>query len=909
MISSSKICFLRFPGKKGMSIPIHTPRYELRCILNFRLSAVTRLFRVVQDVINPAFEVEGRHWRSNMTIVLYFYFNTLWTDNKEEIRLAVKTSVLSLLPAHLQAMELCWVELLTTAPIPERVKLVSFLLQVLSHFPRWKVLSWPAIVDVLSECSYDRNDSPKEDGSDVVPLRVALLLISLHMIANGVPVNVSTLLRVKKHLVELMGFENVTEIFHPDGQTARVEFKDIPIVFEEAIPCIGKLTAVFDSSSPFELTRSTMIFAHSQDDKPSKLLVGSLFVDVILVMFCSLKDLLSFPALTLKGILESLCIITYKHDFESPPLIHLHHRLRQAVLRSLEVITEDIGYESRQVVLSFVQGFIKQCGKFMGNVIYKAVEQLAKFITAESRHPSDALIVHARTFLEDIFITYTSKGLFVNMFKHPMSREIFVVLREIFDYSAKDNQNPGEDVKESLLCDVMAKMVDFDRPSFQAALHNLLTYLEVVHPERYGVNTVELVGHHLGNFARRASAEDHMDASALLLIPAVLSENNQGGVRAIISYVEKEIRIILPRALVTFTPLYRLLSSTQSLQRRSGSVTFANGVAHVIFDILEDGLGLKTRVQPTSLATLLQLIVHDDSPEWLPLAISYPKLFLGLVDTTLHFLQGYEWPEAKLEDAFTASLSAGMVIWRAFDDDACLIEKLDEFGSEKIASADYRIRAWNVMALAALRYSDGKCAATLIPFLDVFSIIQFNALRTYVHSESTSWDPATANINHAYIAIKLWMLLARRAVADAGGEFVTFAHVWNELWPPFETLAFNAEKQPDLHPTLALLISSSVADLFVFLHSLQTPLGLQIATLERLKTLAGVDAASRKVSRAIYSLSQPSTSLPSELLLNQISKEIVAAEKLRVLESRKDLGRAPEKRPLDRYRRDIRVPT
>ena len=71
-----------------------------------------------------------------------------------------------------------------------------------------------------------------------------------------------------------------------------------------------------------------------------------------------------------------------------------------------------------------------------------------------------------------------------------MSREIFVVLREIFDHSVENNQNPDGNVKKTLLHDVMAKMADFDRDSFQAALHNLLTYLEIVCPERYGVDTV-----------------------------------------------------------------------------------------------------------------------------------------------------------------------------------------------------------------------------------------------------------------------------------------------------------------------------------------------------------------------------------------------------------------------------------
>jgi hypothetical protein len=64
-----------------------------------------------------------------------------------------------------------------------------------------------------------------------------------------------------------------------------------------------------------------------------------------------------------------------------------------------------------------------------------------------------------------------------------------------------------------------------------------------------------------------------------------------------------------------------------------------------------------------------------------------------------------------------------------------------------------------------------------------------------------------------------------------------------------------------------------------------------------------------KVTRAIQSLSLPPTSLPLEVLVNQASKEIVAAEKLRVLESRKEIrGQTDSKRPgVDRFRREMRL--
>ena len=188
------------------------------------------------------------------------------------------------------------------------------------------------------------------------------------MITNSASVSVVTLLKIKRYLAAVVGFENVIGILQLDGQIIRVEFGDMATISEEVTPCIDELAAIFDSPRPLELTPSMMTYSYVQDDKPIKLLVGSLFVDLILVMFCTLKDLSSLPKPTLKRILESLCIVVYKHDFESAALLHLQPRLRQAVLRTSELILQDIGYELHQVALSFIQGFIKQCDKFMGHV-------------------------------------------------------------------------------------------------------------------------------------------------------------------------------------------------------------------------------------------------------------------------------------------------------------------------------------------------------------------------------------------------------------------------------------------------------------------------------------------------------------------------------------------------------------
>ena len=199
--------------------------------------------------------------------------------------------------------------------------------------------------------------------------KVSLLLLGLQMIANGAVVTVSTLLTIKKHLVDLVGFIDATTIRKVDGQISRIEFGGIDTISEAVIPCINELAVVLDSHCPFELAPSMMTAVREEDDKPTKLLVGSLFIDVVLVMFCTLEDLLSLPVLTLKRVLESLCIMVYKHNFESPPLIHLQHRLRQAASHVLELVLQDISYELRQIALSFIQAFIKQCGQFMGTFV------------------------------------------------------------------------------------------------------------------------------------------------------------------------------------------------------------------------------------------------------------------------------------------------------------------------------------------------------------------------------------------------------------------------------------------------------------------------------------------------------------------------------------------------------------
>jgi hypothetical protein len=81
------------------------------------------------------------------------------------------------------------------------------------------------------------------------------------------------------------------------------------------------------------------------------------------------------------------------------------------------------------------------------------------------------------------------------------------------------------------------------------------------------------------------------------------------------------------------------------------------------------------------------------------------------------------------------------------------------------------------------------------------------SLRHYLQTSAQSQEPPAADINRAYIAIKLWLLVIHNfdvAAAEEMGEEVweidfeksgdNFARmIWNELWPPFERVVTSFE--------------------------------------------------------------------------------------------------------------------
>ena len=112
------------------------------------------------------------------------------------------------------------------------------------------------------------------------------------------------------------------------------------------------------------------------------------------------------------------------------------------------------------------------------------------------------------------------------------------------------------------------------------------------------------------------------------------------------------------------------------------------------------------------------------------------------------------------------------------------------------------VRGWNILVLAALSRSSGASAALLFEHFSTFSLAYNLSLNQYqsVHmlDNADAQDRAHADISYAYASIKLWLLLARKASQEHSGvdatgalqdaEGIAAKMVWNELWPPFETV-------------------------------------------------------------------------------------------------------------------------
>jgi len=179
------------------------------------------------------------------------------------------------------------------------------------------------------------------------------------MIGSGIDINLLTLLRVKKYLVHILGFSNVSTLSTPTSQVFYVAFEHTRHTDRDVSACMNELLSLLDASHPFSVVASAMTESLPPNDAPAALLVGSIFVDILLALITGSEDLLDLPFLTTKRLIECLLVIMYKHDMESRPLRHLQGNLRKAARQVLNLAPTGINYELRQLCLTVAQTYIR----------------------------------------------------------------------------------------------------------------------------------------------------------------------------------------------------------------------------------------------------------------------------------------------------------------------------------------------------------------------------------------------------------------------------------------------------------------------------------------------------------------------------------------------------------------------
>ena len=188
------------------------------------------------------------------------------------------------------------------------------------------------------------------------------------MVADGIAVEIFSLLKLKHQLLCTLGYHDVSLVPSPNGQTFCVQFHGLAVLPSPSFPCIADLMLVLDSARPYDVSCSAMGGPDVDDDTTYSLLVGSVFVDVLIDLASHLEELSSLPPLVLKNLLKALIIAMQKHDLDSQPLLHLHGDLRRAMRCALMLFSDDghLSLELRQLALSACQVFITRWPGIMG---------------------------------------------------------------------------------------------------------------------------------------------------------------------------------------------------------------------------------------------------------------------------------------------------------------------------------------------------------------------------------------------------------------------------------------------------------------------------------------------------------------------------------------------------------------
>jgi hypothetical protein len=621
----------------------------------------------------------------------------------------------------------------------------------------------------------------------------------LKMIGSGISIDLPTLLKLKKHLVHVLGFSNISTVRAPGSQLLCVTFDHTRTTAHDASPCMDELLTVLDASHPFSLVASAMTESLPPNDAPVSLLIGSIFVDIPLALVTGSEDLLDLPILTTKRLIECLLIVMYKHDMESLPLRHLQGNLRRAVRRALNLVPTKLGFELRQLALSVAQTYVKLWPNTAGSFVLECIETCSDVIADVKSSKEDPLSSQATTFVEAALLMFAENGIMIALFKRIRTDNFFKVLLTCTETKAQSFPE-SQGLRDILLRDTASRIVECDAESFKTAMHNLSLFIERVHTGAYDPGLVRHIGLCLTGVVRRTAdwSAETFDPSPLLLITSTIIENNPTQTRDFLVYVDTILRAVLIRFIISQQSLVRILEVAKQLHVRIKKQTMAadfkleqNRTVSTILESYGDGLRRKSRILPSTLAAMAEAITQTSIK-----TIEYDKdlesSIAKLGGDGIAYLQARTPQSGNAEAEVNISLSIAKLVLHGLEIDAEPIHQLFlEQAPEKSARL-LSIHVWNILLLTALSHKFTRPGALLMRHFSTFVIAYREALSISL-SATQGVVGAAANINHCYASVKLWLLLDVMLSQDpeSGGVAISKAGpfvIWNELWPPFSDL-------------------------------------------------------------------------------------------------------------------------
>ncbi|KAF9227889.1 hypothetical protein BS17DRAFT_410421 [Gyrodon lividus] len=886
-----------------------------------RLAGVVRLFRVIMDATSPAFQIEGRQWRSCVLDIFYCCFQSIWTDEKEEVRTAIESWAQTLLPAHREAITLCWNDAFPSLSVPERLRLTTFLLQLHPYFPTWKTLSWDVIIEALLEDNYLQNNGNNEDGpaaahlelyglssddgksdhragSDPSSLMVSLLLLSLQMMESGIEIDLLSCRKLKLHLAKIVGFNEVEAVPTPSGRAFYIRFEKLENIPVSCYPCIHVFPRILDAPYTFDLPPSMMGSPLVDDDKPCRVLIGTIWVDLVLSIICSIEDPLTLPVLTLKSLLESLMTVIFKHDFSSLAIKHLDVLLRKALRKTLDVLLLDISYELRQVTLSAIQTYIRRGTAISGVLVVDSIEKAVALIVSLKYNSEDVLVDQAKKFIENTLVTLTPSGIFCSLCRRPPNPDFYEVLKSIMQGNSRRSTEAAVNFQEELLQSVISQPPEIDWKITQNSAEHLNMFVETVLYEGVSENIVKDLGGWMTAMARRASGlgvNTDFDFNTLLSLAANLLRFSKPPIhRDLLTCVDTVFRLALSRSNVRKESILLLLSAISSLNggtsmEASGPSWMVQLITQTILEVLDDILRIKVQATPLTLVALVETFMGRHARDF---EGDYSTVIGTLARSALHFLQNRTWSTSDIDDELAAALTvARLVLYAANLGRNALSDMHEDIHSQRSPRPGVTLRAWNILLLAALSDPSSKHDTLLLAQFDGFTSPYFKTLSAYVQARTPPPETAAADIEHAYIALKSWLLLIHRLspsrhAVDPRSELTK--EIWNELWPPFESLVdlFQPTGSGDEFLPLSTAVWSSVANLFIFILQSRAPIAMNtvphLTLLDRLRESGRRNSVLSKLSRALNGEALPD--IRPDPVISQTMQDVANAEKLRSFE-------------------------